>query len=87
MYTPLQLDGSSGAKIPATCATSVREDADAWIVRFTQTWDSSDFKYVGDAGRGPFQHTWEFTLDREGQIRARRHFGQFPPQYVHTPFS
>lgn len=87
MYTPPHSDGTSGSDIPATCVTSVLIDATTWIVRFTQTWNPSDFSYVGDSGHGPFQHTWEFTIDREGQVRARRHFGQFPPQYVHTPFS
>lgn len=87
MYTPPQFDGSSGGTtIPATCTTSVHADADHWIIRFTETWDSGIFRYVGDSGRGSFQHTWEFTLDQQGTIQARRHFGQFPPQYVHSPF-
>jgi hypothetical protein len=87
MYTPPRLDGTSGDEIPATCTTSVIENADTWIVRFTETWDSGYFRSDGDRGQGAFQHTWEFTLDRDGQIRAQHHFGQFPPQYVHMPFS
>jgi hypothetical protein len=87
MYTPLQPDGTSGGTtIPASCTTSVQADADHWIVRFTETWDSGIFRSVGDTGRGSFQHTWEFTLDHQGTIQTRRHFGQFPPQYVHSPF-
>jgi hypothetical protein len=87
IYTPPRLDGASGEDIPGTCTTSVSENADSWIVRFTETWDSGYFRYAGDHGQGSFQHTWEFTLDHGGQIQARRHFGQFPPQFVHTPFS
>lgn len=88
MYTPPQADGSSGGTaIAATCTTSVQGYADSWIVSFTQTWDPHDFRAVQDAGRGPFQHTWEVTLDQTGVVQSRRHFGHFPPQYVHTPFA
>ena len=86
MYTPPRLDGTSGAEVPATCTTSVIETTDTWIVRFTETWDSGYFRSNDDHGLSPFHYTWEFTLDRDGQIRARHHFGQFPPQYVHWPF-
>jgi hypothetical protein len=86
MYTPPRLDGTSGADVPATCTTSVIENTDTWIVRFTETWDSGYFRSNDDHGPSPFHHTWEFTLDRDGQLRARHHFGQFPPQFVHWPF-
>jgi hypothetical protein len=87
IYTPPNLNGSGGETIAAMCTTSVQATADKWVVSFTQTWNPNDFRDGGDSGSGPFQHTWEFTLDQAGTIQSRRHFGQFPPQYVHTPFA
>ncbi|MFN8505732.1 hypothetical protein [Kouleothrix sp.] len=86
-WQPASAGTSDFTSVSRSCETSMRWDGSGWKVRFTQTWDAAQFHLAGEPGAGQLHHSWEFSLDTSGQIQSWSHEGNYPPQFVHTPFS
>lgn len=85
-WQPPVAGGTDFTSVSGMCETSVSQNEGIWIVRFRESWEPARFRFAGDQGAGPFEHTWEFMLDEAKQIIGWTHQGNFPPQFVHTPF-